>query len=241
MIQAGLIILAIALLIAIVWALHRNQQQHNEESVDRNAPLPPLELRDNEQVSAEDILGIETGAPVPARQANPVPAAAAAQPGALTENWLETSRSLLQDEAFEAAIAACEPALPPMGAFRQICQILRARMRAQRKAGKAFEETLATLYHYAALADFFHARGSAGKPLSSAALKHINFAQWKDLDAPYPDLGYENLALLSKTDIKALQELWGEPQGHAHLRELHMARWQSLQASQTPGSTHSGS
>lgn len=230
MIQAGLIILAIALLIAIVWALHRNQQQHNEESVDRNIPLPPLELRESGAVSAEDILGIESGLP-PAPQSNPVPTKAEPEFVSATENWLDASRSLLQEEAFEAAVAVCEPALPQMGAFRQICQILRARMRAERKAGQAYEGTLATLYHYAALADFFHARGSTGKPLSSAALKQLSFASWKGLDAPYPDLGYTNLALLSKTDIKALRELWGEPRAHTHLRELHSELWQSLQTS----------
>ena len=258
MILAGLIFLAIALLILIVWALHRNQQQHNAESADRNVPLPPLELRESEDVSAEDILGIEpedllSSQATPATPATPATAArgastsefpgkpAVASPSPSTtpasvsaaENWLEESKALQQQERFDAALAVCVPALPQMGAFRQACQILRARIRAERKARKSSEESLGTLYHYAALADFFHARGAAGKPLSPAALKRVNFHDWQTLENPYQMLGYEQLALLTKTDIKALQELWGEPQAHTHMRALHPHAWQSLQSDQS--------
>ncbi len=228
----GLSILGvISLLVLIVWALHRHQQRKNEESVDRNLPLPPLEFRENNVEGmdvAEDILGITPDArsaptPPPLReQQNTV----ASYEG--TEQWLHSSRELLSQGKFEEALNVCQGALPQMGAFRQACVILRAQIRDLKKQGRSYLQPLTDLYHMAALADFFHAKGANIKSLSPIFIKQIDFTQWQSLATPYARLGYKRIALLTKTDVKWFVQEWGEPDAHEAMHELHQQQWQTM-------------
>lgn len=230
MILVGLsIFAAIALLVAIVWALHRHQQQKNLESVDRNIPLAPVEFRESAELSAEDMLDHEPRKPSPAPPLADTMPLVRARPTADkevdSENWLEKSRELLQTEQYAAALAACHSALPQMGAFRQACQVLRSQVRAEKKNKQRHEQTLLSLYRFAAWADFFHSRTAPGKPLPAALLRRVNSSQWQHLDCPYVSLGFANLSLLTKTDTKWLQDAWGEPEQHSDMRTLHMEQW----------------
>ena len=47
----------------------------------------------------------------------------------------------------------------------------------------------------------------------------------RGLSYSYSALGYSELSLLNKTDVKWLQEAWGEPQRHSTLNELHRDVW----------------
>ncbi len=219
----------LALLVLIVWMLHRNQQVRNAESVDRTLPLPPLELRDSEAVvSAEDILGLSPGpetvrnAPIVTSQ-DPL-----TSPALTTDNWLDTSKQLLQEGQFASAYAAASSAFPQMGAFRQACQVQRAEIKSLKKQCTSAEHALQTLYRTAALADFFHGRTTSTGPLSPGALKKVTEADWKALECPYDTLGVDRLSLLTKTDVRDLQQAWGIPNAHAHMRDLFPEKWQTL-------------
>ena len=48
------------------------------------------------------------------------------------------------------------------------------------------------------------------------------------LEMPYPQIGYNELRLIKKTDIKLLLECWGKPKAHLKPRELHGETWKSL-------------
>ncbi|MBU1362155.1 MAG: hypothetical protein KJ901_25795 [Gammaproteobacteria bacterium] len=232
MILIGLSILAaIGLLVLIVWALHRNQRIENQESVDRNLPLPPIELKQsdaNELSDVEDMLGIEPeSSPAP----RPAPVAAKVELSdsvASPDQWLVRSRECASQGDFEAALQLCESALPQMGAFRQSCVVLRAQIRELKKKRHSHSHALEQLYQLAAQADFFHGKTPNTKALAPSAVKQIDYAAWKALSSPYAVLGYKHVSLLTKTDAKWLVQEWGEPESHGYMRELHLAQWNTL-------------
>ena len=232
MILIGLSILAaIGLLALIVWALHRNQRIENQESVDRNLPLPPIELKQsdaNELSDVEDMLGIEPeSSPAP----RPAPVTTKVELGdavASPDQWLVRSRECASQGDFEAALQLCESALPQMGAFRQSCVVLRAQIRELKKKRQSYSHALELLYQLAAQADFFHGKTPNTKALPPSAVKQIDYAAWKAISSPYAVLGYKHVSLLTKTDAKWLVQEWGEPESHGYMRELHLAQWNTL-------------
>lgn len=232
MILVGLSILAaIGLLALIVWALHRDQRRKNEESVDRNLPLPPLELnqRDATQISSvEEILGISEA--YTTRPAPPAPQtrASTAQP---PERWLSGSRELLAEGKYNEALRQCRSALPQLKAFRQSCVVLRAQIRELKKKRRPYAVELEQLYRFAALADFFHGKAPNTNALPPSAVRQIDFAAWQSLSSPYAALGFDHLNLLTKTDTKWLLQEFGEPDSHGFMRELHCAQWNELRDS----------
>jgi len=236
LILIGLSILAaIGLLALIVWALHRNQRRENEENVDRNLPLPPIELNETdvtEMSDPEDILGISETSKAPrstraAQQAVPI------SPIEFPDQWLAASRELLAKGEFDKALQQCLSALPQMGAFRQSCVVLRAQIRELKKKRQSHAGALQQLYQFAALADFFHGKTPNTKALPSSAIKQIDYVSWKALRSPYAVLGFEHISLLTKTDAKWLVQEWGEPERHSFMRELHLVEWNNLRRSLT--------
>lgn len=228
MILIGLSILAaIGLLALIVWALHRNQRIENQESVDRNLPLPPIELKQsdaNELSDVEDMLGIEP-APRPAPVTTTVELSETIPS---PDQWLVRSREYAAQGDFESALQQCQSALPQMGAFRQSCVVLRAQIRELKKQQQSYTNALEQLYRFASQADFFHGKTANTNALPPSAVKQIDYAAWKSLSSPYAVLGYEHVSLLTKTDAKWLVKEWGEPESHGFMRELHLAQWNTL-------------
>lgn len=224
------ILAAIGLLVLIVWALHRNQRIENQESVDRNLPLPPIELKQsdaNALSDVEDMLGIEPASPV----SRPAPSTMKVEPTDAVvspDQWLVRSRECVAQGDFEDALQLCESALPQMGAFRQSCVALRAQIRELKKKQQPYTDALEQLYQLASQADFFHGKTPNTKALPPSAVKQIDYAAWKALSSPYAVLGYKHVSLLTKTDAKWLVQEWGEPESHGYMRELHLAQWNTL-------------
>lgn len=196
------IISAIALLALIVYALHKFQQIEKEESVDRNSPLPPLP---SHQVLDDS-------------PANPMPAHA-------ERDWQQLAKELKENGQLRQALEVCESAFPQMGAFKQACVLLRAEIREAKRAGKSIEQCLAQLYKVCAMAALFHDRNPGTPVIPSSALKNIRYADFANLPMPYKDLGYAHLKLLTSTDRKMLEAIWGEPDTHQHAREFHKDAW----------------
>jgi len=224
------ILAAIGLLVLIVWALHRNQRRVNEENVDRNLPLPPLQLSETE-VTRMSELDEDLDLPQIATSHRPTPVAtktALASTLVPVDQWLARSRESLAKGEFVNALQQCHSALPQMGAFRQCCMVLRAQIRELKKKRQSYDDALEQLYRIAALADFFHGKTPNMKALPPSAIKQINFSRWEALRCPYAELGFKHLSLLTKTDAKWLVQQWGEPEEHAHMRELHLNQWKEL-------------
>lgn len=223
------ILAAIGLLVLIVWALHRNQRIENEENVDRNLPLPPLELSESEVTQIADLddsLGIvETST---ARHPTPPPSPILASAVEPSDQWLASSRESLARGKYDKALQQCHGALPQMGAFRQSCVVLRAQIRELKRKRQPCASALSQLYVLAAQADFFHGKTPNTKALAPSALKQVDYARWMTLRSPYAVLGFEHVSLLTKTDAKWLVQEWGEPESHSFMRELHIAQWNDL-------------
>lgn len=225
------ILAAIALLVLIVWALHRNQRIENQESVDRNLPLPPIELKQSDAnglSDVEDMLGIGPESSSAPRPAPVITKVGLGDAVASPDQWLVRSRECAAQGDFEAALQFCTSALPQMGAFRQSCVVLRAQIRELKKTQQAYTDVLEQLYRLASQADFFHGKTPNTKALPPSAVKQIDYAAWKALSSPYAVLGYEHVSLLTKTDVKWLVQQWGEPESHGYMRELHLAQWNTL-------------
>jgi hypothetical protein len=224
------ILAAIGLLALTVWALHRNQRRKNEESVDRNLPLPPLELNEtdvSEAVDPAEMFGIPPETPLHPAPLAPEPTTAVSAIES-PDQWLAISRELLAQGEFDKALQQCHSALPQMGAFRQSCVVLRAQIRELKKQRETHAGALERLYQLAALADFFNGKSPHTKALSPSAIKQIDYAAWQTLSTPYAVLGFKHVSLLTKTDVKWLVRDWGEPESHSFMRELHIAQWNNL-------------
>jgi hypothetical protein len=48
---------------------------------------------------------------------------------------------------------------------------------------------------------------------------------FKSLPFTYAELGYKNLDLLNKTDVKRIVACWGEPLIHTTLNSIHASTW----------------
>jgi len=115
--------------------------------------------------------------------------------------------------------------LPLPAAFREAAIALRAIIRAKRKDGASFQEEIGLLYWLAAIESFMLPYAEALREPGFNVLEAIPGKRLRSLPIDYKALGYERLALLNKTDRKWLVELWGEPQTHSTLNEIHRALW----------------
>ena len=115
--------------------------------------------------------------------------------------------------------------IPVPAAFRNIAMAIRADIRARRKEKIDTTDLLAKLYQWAVIEDFFTQiewnRISDHGILRSATRPFI-----KRIQAPYKTIGYANLYLLKKTDVKWLVEAFGEPEAHSTARDANLELWQ---------------
>lgn len=199
------ILSAIALLTLIVYALHKFQQKEKEESVDRNSPLPPLPLPE----VFDDAI---------------------ARKGRASEvrNWQLLVKALKESGQVRQALEICTSEYPQMGAFKQACVLLRAEVREARRQGTSAQQSLAELYKVSAMAAFFHEKITGQPVIPANSLKNINYAEFDHLLMPYKELGTVHLKLLTPTDVKIMEEIWGAPNTHRHVREFHDAAWSQV-------------
>ena len=196
---------AIALLALIVYALHKFQQKEKKESVDRNSPLPPLPLQKIFDDSA------------PGRRRIPE-----------NKNWQLLVRNLKDGGQIRQALDVCICAYPQMGAFKQACVLLRAEVREAKRRGTDPHRSLSELYKTSAMAAFFHGKIAGSAVIPASAFKNLRYGDFEHLSMPYKELGYVYLKLLTPTDIKVMEEVWGAPDSHRHVREFHEVAWQQV-------------
>jgi cbb3-type cytochrome oxidase subunit 3 len=181
---------------ACIWFLHRIQRRRTVETADRAAPLPAL---DDGQVP--DFGG---GAPVASSD----------------NNWLAQIRSLRESGQLDAALSQSKAHFPKTQAFQQAAIILRQQIREGLDHFQPVDALLVELFHTAALADLFRT-SSSHKPLNpQAALDAV-----RNLSFHYAAIGHLRLKLLNKSDVRALEQLWGDPGAHRHVEEVLGEDW----------------
>lgn len=232
------------ILAATVYVLHRYQQSEKAESADRANPLPPLERSLVDNVNADEVddeefhLTPPTQRPTARKKVHEIKSAqtsASTPPNPVakspSKDWQVTCKSLRDEHQFDEALELCKSNFPQLNAFKQACLIMRAKIRSDRAKGNVnLESNLMQLHRLAASAAFFHEK-NAQLPalLSSAHLKHVVNIPWESIVTDYPLVGFEHLSLLTATDQKMLIAAFGEPQAHAHMRELNEQVWRGLQ------------
>jgi hypothetical protein len=119
------------------------------------------------------------------------------------------------------------PQYPLLGAYNQCCVELRQRLKTISANPQLLDTTLRGLYRTAAIAELLHSKTSEGK-LSLGQLKMLPDEVIEELDMPYSKLGYSELRLLRKNDIKRMLLLWGKPEIQQCPRIYHSRRWQEI-------------
>jgi len=139
------------------------------------------------------------------------------------EFWADEIKKYRDDPVRRLELAMANLPLP--GAFEQAAVAVRALIRARRKASEPIEEDLSLLYWLAAVRSFMLEYAPRLKEPGFNIIEAIPGERLRSLSYDYAHLGYRELSLLNKTDIKWLIEAWGEPSSHATLNDLHEDLW----------------
>ena len=140
------------------------------------------------------------------------------------EFWADAIKRLRGKPAARYRLAQKNMPLP--AAFREAAVALRAMIRERRKAGESYEELLRLLYITAAQEDFLlrtaYIEGiGPGYNVAERIPKRV----WRTLEFPYEQIGYKELPLLTKTDVKWLIAAWGEPRQHRSAQDFYHDLW----------------
>jgi len=232
--------LGVLLTAVLIGWLHRSQQHSRQDIVDRTAPLPVLDQNPVQQpvkTSAPkpqtDPVLLETAGPVPVQQTiSPIKSrpdsADRATPGeprtsaspdepqeSPAENWLEQVRSLRESGDTEAALALAGEHFPRAQALQQAAVIRRQQLRFAIENRQPVEHLLGELYDLALMADLYR---------STNTLKPAQMPDFATMPTTpkqrYHQLGHALLKLLNKSDVRALEQLWGDPVAHQHAEYL---------------------
>lgn len=118
--------------------------------------------------------------------------------------------------------------LPLPAAFREASVALRSMIRTKRKEKQSYEEELAFLYWLAAIESFSVPYSAKLQEPGFNIIESMPGAVLRNLPFEYRVLGYEKLAL-NETDKKWIVKIWGEPEKHSTLHELHRSVWESYE------------
>ncbi|CAM4020758.1 MULTISPECIES: hypothetical protein [Pseudoalteromonas] len=144
------------------------------------------------------------------------------------EFWADRIKKLRGDP--EKRLALAIENLPLPASFREAAIATRALIRDKRKQKIEYEEELALLYWLAAINSFSIPYSDVLKEPGYNVIESVPGKKLKELPFSYKSLGYNELELLNKTDIKWLSDLWGEPEEHTTLHEMHNDVWRNYES-----------
>jgi hypothetical protein len=140
------------------------------------------------------------------------------------EFWADRVRRLKSQGFGDEVIRECEKWIPYPAAFREIVVAIRKEIRERRREKTDGLDLLEKLYEWAVIESFFDGipwqRILSERILHSTAISCI-----KGIRSPYQEIGYRNLSLLNKTDVKWLVEALGEPSGHSTAKDANRDLW----------------
>lgn len=143
-------------------------------------------------------------------------------------NWADQVAQLKKSGNYPDALRICQQTYPLWSAYQQATIIYRAMIKNRQKDKADFTAELAALYHTACIGAFLHDRVKDLPELPIQSLKQLNMNSISSLDMPYREIGYLELRLIKKTDIKLLTDAWGKPDSHQSPRRFHSDRWNEI-------------
>lgn len=210
------ILLAISMLALTVYGLHKYQNMEFGLSAERSIPLPPLDNIDGDGDSRKQPISIELEA------ADSISEAPSKQQA---DNWVTEVSKLKSKGNLEGALAICHRALPLWSAYNQTCIILRSQLKQLEAEDPRFDSILKELYRTAGVAELLHEKSPSSNHLSLTQLKQLSLEAIIELNLDYTELGYANLRLIRKSDVKLMLSQWGRPAHHTLPRTLHQDWW----------------
>lgn len=231
------IVIALSLLGLIVYGLHKYQTMEIEYQVDRSMPLPPIGGDSRSNPSArEDTSRQSTLARKPARsRIRNTPSKQAEKPGtdsssrkaAAEPNWQAQVAQAKKSGDFSRAYELSRQQFPLWGAFNQACIALRGQLKSDHLSAEEADALLRKLYVTAAIGEMLHEKSEQSEHFKLHQLKHIDYAALEQLEYPYGELGYAQLRLIRKSDVKQMLANWGRPGAHEYPRKIHAQWWES--------------
>ena len=210
-----LLLLLLTITVLVILVLRKNQQKHTQETVDRTAPLPALGdnlVPDFAPLFVEKPVKEPVLKPVPESLAEP----AASTPAKAMDNWQLQVKNFRTSQQYDAALAICHEHFPKSQAVAQAAIILRQQIKISQEKNLEFSSLLQALYSLAALADIC-GNGSSHKAADITQIEVV----LQSSNEKYPMLGHEKLKLLNKGDARLLEQVWGKPDGHRHVKEIY--------------------
>lgn len=155
------------------------------------------------------------------------------------EFWFHKVGRLKSEGRSEDLVGECAANIPFPAAFREIARAIRKDVRDRRKKKADTRDLLALIYRWAVIENFFSGCRKGSLTESSAGQTRIEWNRVNDeelihstaklcikgIETPYETIGYANLALLNKTDVKWLVEALGEPKSHSSAKEANLGLW----------------
>lgn len=209
------------MLIVTVYGLHRYQIFETNERVEQATPLPvleDLELRSSKFVT-DDKSSIKKETPT---------SISTSTSRTSSNNWLEKVALLKEEKRYDEIMMLCAEQYPLWSAYNQTCIALRSKLRSLGDDHPEQPETLEKLYNTAVLAEFIHDKSPDAQRLSLAQLKLLDLSTMEKLRFDYSSLGYANLRLIRKGDVKRLLSWRGRPQQHQNPRKVYQDTWERL-------------
>jgi hypothetical protein len=141
--------------------------------------------------------------------------------------WADRIKEFRSEPAKRLSLALTNLPLP--AAFQEAAVAVRALIRAKRSVGQPFEEELSLLYWLAAMRSFMLEYAPRLREPGFNVVEAVPGSRLRSLRYSYAELGYRELSLLNKTDVKWLCEAWGEPASHSTLNALHGELWEEYE------------
>lgn len=143
--------------------------------------------------------------------------------------WADRIKELKHDP--EARLRMALQYLPLPAAFREAAISIRALVRQRRGTGEDHADLLDALYRLAVEESFlFSTPFLPGIGPAFNVAEQIPEAELKALEFPYAEIGYTELGLLNKTDVKWLIGAWGEPEKHQTAQSHQEECWSTYVA-----------
>lgn len=228
---------------ATVYGLHRYQTMEVEYNVDRTMPLPPLKKNFRAELSPNS-----ASEESPSILRNNEPATGNPEHAAQTESslesgeesttasnstaWQERVNTAKKSDNLDLAYQICLENYPLWGAYNQSCIILRSRMKSMQLSRAETEKLLTELYRTAVIAELLHDKSESAEHLTLNQLRDLPLEQLVNENFSYVEIGYAQLRLIRKSDVKTLLALWGRPSAHVLPREAHPEAWNRLRQRQ---------
>lgn len=230
------IVIVATLLAGIILFLHRSQQQNRRDVVERSTPLAIPDVLLPPQVADKAPAAVPRAMPH-GRDTVPdglLPPTTRTQPAAAPDiptladsstggNWLGQIKRLREKGDADGALQLSQAHFPRMQAFQQAAIILRQQVRELVEQHRPVHAELKLLYRTAVFADLYRS-SNPYKPRDPESA-YLAIAT-REID--YQRHGTRQLRLLTKSDIRHLEQLWGRPQSHLHAEEVFGEQWQQL-------------